>query len=111
MRKLTRLMALFAALGTGRLLGTSLLTANEKKPAPEPPAKTEPVKPLAPGGANPMGDSKPNADVAPVKVGDTIAKTDLAVKPKELSAAVKKGLEYLAKSQQDDGGWNQGGGW
>jgi hypothetical protein len=38
-------------------------------------------------------------------------KTDFAVKPKELSATVKKGLEYLVKNQQDDGGWNQGGGW
>src|SRR5262245_3575008 len=34
-----------------------------------------------------------------------------AVKPKELSPAVKKGLEYLVKAQQEDGGWNQGGGW
>ena len=24
---------------------------------------------------------------------------------------MKKGLEYLVKNQQDDGGWNQGGGW
>ena len=46
-----------------------------------------------------------------MKVTDTIAKTDFAVKPKELSPAVKKGLEYLVKSQQEDGGWNQGGGW
>ena len=34
-----------------------------------------------------------------------------AVKPKEFSPSVKKGLEYLVKAQQDDGGWNQGGGW
>ena len=34
-----------------------------------------------------------------------------AVKPKELSPAVKKGLEYLVKGQQEDGGWSQGGGW
>ena len=58
-----------------------------------------------------MGDSKPNTDVAPVKIGDTIVKTDFAVKPKDLSAAVKKGLAYLVKAQQEDGGWNQGGGW
>ena len=61
--------------------------------------------------ANPMGDSKADTNVAPVKIGDTIAKTDFAVKPKELSDAVKKGLEYLVKGQQEDGGWNQGGGW
>jgi hypothetical protein len=34
-----------------------------------------------------------------------------AVKPKEFSPAVKRGLEYLVNAQQDDGGWNQGGGW
>src|SRR5205085_10520185 len=70
--------------------------------------------PVAPGAArngNPMGDSKPDKDVAPVKVTDAIAKTDFAVKPKALSDAVKKGLEYLVKNQQEDGGWNQGGGW
>jgi hypothetical protein len=32
-------------------------------------------------------------------------------KPKPLSDSVKKGLEYLVKSQLDNGGWNQGGGW
>jgi hypothetical protein len=112
--KLIRPLALSAVLGAGGILGTNLLLADDKKPASEPPAKTtpaDPVKPGAPGNANPMGDSKPDKDVAPVKVSDTIVKTDFAVKPKELGAAVKKGLEYLAKSQQDDGGWNQGGGW
>ena len=90
---------------------------DDKKPA-EPPVKplpADPLKPRLPGdkvpGGNPMGDSKPNNDVAPVKVGEMTVKTDFAVKPKELSAAVKKGLEYLVKSQQEDGGWNQGGGW
>jgi Prenyltransferase and squalene oxidase repeat len=72
----------------------------------------KPVVPGAPGGnANPMGDSKADKTVQPVKITDAIAKTDFAVKPKELSAAVKKGLEYLVKGQQEDGGWNQGGGW
>ena len=33
------------------------------------------------------------------------------MKPKELSTAVKKGLVFLVKSQQPDGGWSQGGGW
>lgn len=71
-----------------------------------------PVAPAVPGqNANPTGESKPDANVAPVKVTDAVAKTDFAVKPKELSPAVKKGLEYLVKGQQEDGGWNQGGGW
>jgi len=34
-----------------------------------------------------------------------------AVKPKPLSDNVKKGLDYLAKAQLENGGWNQGGGW
>ncbi len=43
----------------------------------------------------------------------TDAKVEMrtAVTPKPLSAAVKKGIEYLLKNQQEDGGWNQGGGW
>ncbi|MER3415739.1 MAG: hypothetical protein C4297_05945 [Gemmataceae bacterium] len=35
----------------------------------------------------------------------------LAVEPKPLSAAVRKGLRYLADTQRPDGGWGQGGGW
>ena len=49
--------------------------------------------------------------IVPVTVTDVAAEMKFAVKPKELSATVKKGLEYLVKSQQEDGGWNQGGGW
>jgi hypothetical protein len=135
MKKLLRPLALSALLGAGGIFGTNLLLADEK-PLKPPPTSTlpilpeEPVKPFRPGGGRvdpikpglpvvpgdkvpggPMGDSKADMNVAPVKVGDTIAKTDFAVKPKDLSASAKKGLEYLVKSQQDDGGWNQGGGW
>ena len=49
--------------------------------------------------------------LVPVRVTDATAQLKFAVKPKEFSATVKKGLEYLVKAQQDDGGWNQGGGW
>ncbi len=123
MKKLIRPLALSAVLGAGGMLGTNFLLADEKpiKPLPAPPlgGRVDPVAPGLPGlgrgdkvpGGNPMGESKPDKDVAPVKVGDTVVKTDFAVKPKELSAAVKKGLEFLVKSQQEDGGWNQGGGW
>ena len=34
-----------------------------------------------------------------------------AVKPKELSEQVNKGLEYLVSQQKENGGWGQGGGW
>lgn len=33
------------------------------------------------------------------------------IKPKELSDAVKRGLDYLAGLQNEDGGFGQGGGW
>jgi hypothetical protein len=33
------------------------------------------------------------------------------IKPKPLTDAVKKGLEYLVKQQHENGGWGQGGGW
>jgi hypothetical protein len=126
MNKSIRHLSLAAALGAGGICGTNWLLADEPPatPAVEPPARLAPpdaVKPGLPGlgggrggpagpGA-PAAESKPDLTVEPVKVGDAIAKTDFAVKPKDLSAAVKKGLEYLAKAQQDDGGWNQGGGW
>ena len=50
-----------------------------------------------------------NAKDEPAKKGDTPMTT--AIKPKPLSAAIKKGLAYLVKEQHDDGGWGQGGGW
>jgi Prenyltransferase and squalene oxidase repeat len=34
-----------------------------------------------------------------------------AVEPKPLCDSVKKGLEYLVKQQNANGGWGQGGGW
>ena len=56
-------------------------------------------------------ESKADPNVGPVKVNESILKTELATKPKELSEVVKKGLKYLIDNQQKDGGWNQGGGW
>jgi hypothetical protein len=121
MKKLLRPLALSAALGAGGILGTNLLLAQvpvegrggKIAPPVAPAAQTGRGLPRggdakAPTAAN---DSKGDPNAAPVKVTDTIVKTDFAVKPKDLSAAVKKGLEYLVKNQQEDGGWNQGGGW
>jgi hypothetical protein len=34
-----------------------------------------------------------------------------AAQPRSAEYAVKKGIEYLLKQQQPDGGWGQGGGW
>lgn len=127
MKKFFRPLALSAALGAGGILGTNWLLADDKKPATDPPVKLLPADPIKPGrgvdpikpgrgglpvgNGNPMGESKPNNDMAPVTVGESNVKMDFAVKPKDLSPAIKKGLEYLVKNQQEDGGWNQGGGW
>ncbi|MCE9564164.1 MAG: hypothetical protein K8U57_19145 [Planctomycetes bacterium] len=140
MKKLFRPLALATVVGVGGIAGTNYLLAQEKPLTPaEPPIKVLPDEPLKriprleppaigldkvpgrggdgprglPGGQNGGGaaDSKPDTNVAAVKVNDTIVKTEFAVKPKDLSPAVKKGLEYLVKGQQEDGGWNQGGGW
>jgi hypothetical protein len=110
MKKLFRPLSLAAALGLGGIAGTNALLADDKPRGlpTEPPVVTG--RGSAPA-ANTGGDSKADKTVAPVKIGDTIAKTDFAVKPKKLTDAVKKGLEFLVKSQQEDGGWNQGGGW
>jgi hypothetical protein len=126
MKKLIQPLALSAALGLGGLVGSSVLLGQEKtKQAAEPPAKTETGEtPLrgaaqqAPNGrvrtganGNPADESKADPNVAPVKVTDCAVKTEFAVKPKDLSPAIKKGLKYLVDNQQKDGGWNQGGGW
>src|SRR4051812_36240400 len=52
-------------------------------------------------------DKAPPAKEAPKEAPKEAA----AIKAKPLSDSVKKGLEYLAKAQLDNGGWNQGGGW
>ncbi len=129
MKKIFRPLALATTLSVGGIAGTNYLLAQEKPVPVDPPVKVAPVKVLPDepltriprggvdqikGGVQNGGgaaDSKPDENVAAVKVNDTIVKTEFAVKPKELSSTVKKGLEYLVKGQQDDGGWNQGGGW
>ncbi|MDB5305920.1 MAG: hypothetical protein JWO38_122 [Gemmataceae bacterium] len=106
MKKMIRPLAFAAALGVAGTLGTSLLSAEGRKPAapPSPPAAT-PADPAKPA------EAKPDAPMTPVKVTDARVETKTAVAAKPLSPTVKKGLEYLVKNQQEDGGWNQGGGW
>src|SRR5208337_3513540 len=48
---------------------------------------------------------EPGKNEAPMPVWATTA-----VKPKPLSENIKKGLEYLVKQQNENGGWGQGGG-
>jgi hypothetical protein len=129
MKNLIRPLALSTVVGVGGILGTNLLLAQEKAQRVDPPAKAVPTDPPArsggvqsapslPGrgagtanGGNSTDESKADPNVSPVKVNDTIVKTDFAVKPKDLSGTIKKGLKYLIDNQQNDGGWNQGGGW
>lgn len=121
MKKLISSLAISATVGVGGILGTNFLLAQEKTPpAVDPPAKVTPAGPAtsSPGRfgrgettGNTADESKADPNVAPVKVTETIIKTELATKPKELSETVKKGLKYLIDNQQKDGGWNQGGGW
>lgn len=98
MQQFIRLLSVAAALGVAGLLGTNAFTADDPKPAAAAPTKPEPT-------------AKADPPMAAVKITDGKVDMKTAVEPKPLSPAVKKGLEYLVKSQQDDGGWNQGGGW
>ena len=83
MKTVIRHLALGTALGAGALAGTDYLLADEKPRALSPEdvkkllevprgraAETPPAAPGRVGGnaANPTGDSKPDKDVAPVKV-------------------------------------------
>jgi hypothetical protein len=64
-----------------------------------------------PAQAKPTAPDKPIAESPPRAAQPVPAAVKSAVKPKPLSEPVKKGLAYLVANQQDDGGWNQGGGW
>lgn len=106
MSRLIRPLQVAAAVGLVGTLAANLLTA-------QPPAATPPPAP-APAAAKEQpapAPEKGGEKLSPVKVTNEKVEMKTAVTPKALSAAVKKGLEWLAKSQQEDGGWNQGGGW
>lgn len=62
-------------------------------------AYSEPPKDPPPGASPPPAAKLP------------IAEEKSKVQPKPLSEPIKKGLDFLAKSQNEDGGWGQGGGW
>ena len=101
MKKLIRPLAWSAALGVAGVLGAGHLTADPPKSGTVPPA----------AGTTEAPQPKPAEALTPVKVTDNKTATKTAVDPKPISAATKKGLAYLVKNQQEDGGWNQGGGW
>lgn len=92
-----RTLAYLSVVGLAAVAAGGPLAADGPKPADPPPA--------------PAAKPAPAKPESPVTVTNTKVETKTAVTPKPLSEAVKKGLAYLVKSQQDDGGWNQGGGW
>ncbi|MCS7016835.1 MAG: prenyltransferase/squalene oxidase repeat-containing protein [Gemmatales bacterium] len=94
-----RVVALAAVCGSALAL-----VAQDRSPPSSPISPAEQVKPAE----NRPGTGKPQALV---QVRREVPEVVYAVKPKPLSPAVQKGLEYLVKNQQPDGGWNQGGGW
>ena len=102
MKKWIRPLAFSAALGVAGVVGSGYLTA-------EPP-KTGTV-PLSDPSKSPPRLAPEDVPATPVKLTDARLATKTAVDAKPLGAATKKGLEYLVKNQQEDGGWNQGGGW
>lgn len=103
MKKLIRPLALTAALGFAGVFGIGYLTA-DTPPGGAGGKLSDPSK-------SPPRPAPEDPPAKPVKVTDEKTATKTAVEPKPLSAASKKGLEYLVKNQQEDGGWNQGGGW
>jgi len=58
-----------------------------------------------------VGATDKKADPPPAKTEPAPMGMGTAVKPKPLSDATKKGLEWLVKQQKENGGWGQGGGW
>ncbi|MFO0802869.1 MAG: prenyltransferase/squalene oxidase repeat-containing protein [Gemmataceae bacterium] len=100
MQKLIRPFAFATVLGAGTLLMADAPPGGAGAKLEPPKTGTEPAKP-----------EKPPEPLAPVKITENRTAVQTAVKPKPLSDVVKKGLAYLVKNQQEDGGWNQGGGW
>ena len=56
-----------------------------------------------------LGAADKKADPPPAKAD--MPPMGTAVKPKPLSPAAIKGIEWLVKQQHKNGGWGQGGGW
>ncbi|HEY2910178.1 MAG TPA: prenyltransferase/squalene oxidase repeat-containing protein, partial [Gemmataceae bacterium] len=99
MKKLLHPLAGLTALGVVGALCTAPLSADPPKGAPAAAIDQPAVKPAT------------DAPMTPVKITETRVATKTAVDPKPLSDTVKKGIDYIVKQQQEDGGWNQGGGW
>ena len=62
-------------------------------------------------GDTPPVPPKSEAKAPPIAITSEVVATRTAVTPKPLTDSIQRGLAYLVKNQQEDGGWNQGGGW
>ena len=57
------------------------------------------------------GDDPSNGEKSTEEVDSVEREDPPVVPPKAVSEQIRKGLQYLAKVQNKDGGWGQGGGW
>jgi hypothetical protein len=57
------------------------------------------------------GDDPSNGEKSTEEVDSGEKEDPPVVPPKAISEQIRKGLQYLAKVQNKDGGWGQGGGW
>jgi hypothetical protein len=106
---MTRAKGLVAALVV-TIGGLALITnfyANEKPTIDPKGSNGENVPAIAPDNE---GDS-PEVLQQPRIAPDGALALGTAVEPKPLCDSAKKGLEYLVKQQNANGGWGQGGGW
>ena len=87
---------------------TSIATLSWAEKVAEPSSKKEPVKEST-KATNKSEESKDTATKAEDKAKSADAKKP--VEPKALTDEIRKGLKYLASTQNEDGGWGQGGGW
>ena len=90
----------FLPLATSLLWAASFLYA-DPAPVAEVTKEAPPAQPAAPA-------EKP---AEPAKPTENSAKAADLPPPKPLGDPVKNGLAWLAKAQNSDGGWGQGGGW
>ena len=80
----------------------------EPAPVAEVTKEAPPAQPAAPA-ETPAEPAKPAAEAT--KPAEEAAKPADLPPPKPLGDPVKNGLAWLAKVQNSDGGWGQGGGW
>ncbi len=107
---MTRAKGLISALvvTVGGLAMITCFYGNEKPNPDQTGSDRENVPVIAPAND---GDKPEVLTQQPRIVSDRALALGTAVEPKPLCEGAKKGLEYLVKQQNANGGWGQGGGW